>query len=358
MEGSSRGVTRPSYRESVGSNIRRLRLKPSRAVSAMPAAGTEVPPVSQPLGAIRTVLPARAGVEVPGWLTFLRQSAAVAAVRPVVPPRRLLLALPTSELAVAALAVGTVAAVASHRSSEPLDRLDVEAVGSKVSAFANGAYTDTVVQAVASTSATISGGTTMTTYADILRPLPGGFPDDRRPRKLKTEGRVLSAWATAGLAGANAARLHARCSATPVVLIAQQTRVVEDLECLEEVWPQVGAFVDAGRGLSGWFRHPLLICDARTEPLHWLLECKPSLVVCDGAAAWRSQLRRAFPDAAHVLVIDRRSPAAVDLVDEICAGNPTTQPFKPDPPAGIEGWRIEEPPASAAVLLPDDEDLI
>lgn len=317
-------------------------------------------PVSKvdPDSTVPTVLPPPAHAPPPLWLNFLRETAALAVVRSVEPPRRLLLGLPTAELAAAALAVGAVAALASHRNAKPLHSVQPTDVGSRVSAFVNGAYTDTVLGSATATSATVLGGTTMTTYSDILRRLPSGFPQDRRARKLKTEGPTLSAWATAGLAGANAARLHARCSATPVLLIAQHTRVAEDLAVLENVWPQAGAFADLGRGLAGWFRHPILVCDAGTEPLHWLVGCEPALVVCDGAAAWRSPLRRAFPGAAHILVVDRRSPAAVDLVDEICAANPNTQPFKPDPPTGVEAWRIQEPAAAPAVLLPDDEDLI
>lgn len=307
-------------------------------------------------GTVRGVLPAPEPHDVPEWLTFLRSIGSLAAVRPVVPPRRLLLSLPTADLAAAAVTVGAVAALASHRSSEPLDMPLPSDSGARVSAFVNGAYCDTRLETAGEGQATIVGGLTMTSYADTIRRLPDDLPE-RPNRKLRTEGPVLTAWATAGLAGHNAARLHARCSASPVIVMGQRSALEADLTVLEAVWPKCGPFLDVGVGLTGWFRHPALVCDIRLRPPDWLASCEAAVVVCDGAAAWRSQLRRAFPNAAHVLVTDRRSRACAELIEEVRARNPLTEPFAPAPPDGIEAWRISEIQVTTFAASAEDEDL-
>lgn len=310
----------------------------------------------RPVGRVRGVLPASEPHQPPTWLTFLRDIGGVAAVRPVTPPRRLLLSLPAGDLAAAAVALGSVAALASHRSTRPLDPPCAKDAGARVSAFVNGAYRDTRLGAAGSGGATIVGGTTMTRYADTIRLLPAELPE-RPDRRLRTQGPILGAWAASGLAGANAARLHARCSAIPVVVIGQRSTVAADLCVLEAVWPRCGPFLDVGAGLAGWFRHPVLVCDFRLRPPGWLSTCQAALVVCDGAAAWRSQLRRALPRAAHILVTDRRSRACAELIEEVRAGNPATEPFVPTPPRGIEAWRIAEVQVTMLAASAEDEDL-
>jgi hypothetical protein len=301
------------------------------------------------------VLPAPAPAALPGWLTFLRNVGHLAAVRPVSPPRRLLLSLPAGQLAAAAVAVGAVAGLASYRRTEPLEPPCPADVGARVSAFHTEAYRDTLLDAARQGEATVMGGTTMTTYADTIRLLPADLPE-RPNRKLKAGSPVLDAWATAGLAGGNAPRLHARCAATPVVVVGQQSTLDADLGTLEAVWPQCGPFLDIGIRLAGWFRHPVLVCDVRLRPPDWLASARASLVVCDGAAAWRSQLRRALPDAAHVLVTDRRSRACTELIEEVRGANPSTEPFAPAPPRGIEAWGISEVQVTTLAVA-DDEDL-
>lgn len=113
--------------------------------------------------------------------------------------------------------------------------------------------------------------------------------------------------------------------------------------------------LDPGDGLEKWFRHPVIVADPLSPVPAWLGGCDVAAVVCDGAAAWRAPLRRTFPTAAHVLVLDRRSTAAADLVEEIIAGNPTTEPFPSLPPPGVDAWRIGERDVVAPV--DDDEDL-
>jgi hypothetical protein len=293
---------------------------------------------------------------VPAWLAFLRDTATMAVLRPVAPPRRLLLALPTAELAAAALAHGAVAALARHRTRNRLATPSLDDAGEWVSAFFTGAYRDTTLEAAGPGWATVVGATTMTTYADVVRPLPAGFPEDRRPRRLKDDGPVLSAWRGEVAGGVDPARLHARCSATPVVVIGSHAAVYADAGELEALWPKAAAFLDPGHGLDTWFRHPVVVCDPRSEVVAWLGGARPALVVCDGAAAWRSQLRRAFPDDAHILVVDRRSPAGIDVVEEIGAANPRSEPFAPAAPPGIEAWRIAEAAGSAVADGADEDD--
>jgi hypothetical protein len=277
---------------------------------------------------------------VPAWLDYLRNVGSLAAIRQVSPPRRLLLGLPTTDLAAAAVAVGAVAGAAYVRVRRPLDIPGSGDVGARVSAFVDAAYRDMKLVAADGSGVKV-GWTHFSEYADSVRVLPDGF-DERSDRKLKQNHPVRTAWTAMDLNGTNAMRVHARCSAHPVIVVGQRSALAADLADLDAVWPFANAFVDVGFGLDGWFRHPVLVCDDTCEPTDWLCGCQPALVVCDGAAAWRSQLRRALPDVAHILVADRRSRAAVQLVEEIQAGNPTTEPAVPAPPVGIEAWRIGE----------------
>jgi hypothetical protein len=288
-------------------------------------------------------------------LAFLRHVGQLGAVRPICPPLRLLLSLPTGRFAAAAVAAGAVAGLASHRSTEPLDLPRATDLGARVSAFVTGAYRDTRLDDVRPGEATVMGGTTMTTYADTIRVLPADL-EERPDRKLKTDSPILTAWATAGVAGVNPPRLHARCSAAPVVVIGQQSTLAADLSALEAVWPQCGAFLDVGVGIARWFRHPVLVCDVRLNPPDWLASVRESLVVCDGAAAWRSQLRRALPYAGHILVTDRRSRACAELIEEVRAANPSTEELVGVPPRGIEAWRISEVQVTT-LATSEDEDL-
>ncbi len=280
---------------------------------------------------------------IPPWMQFLRETSLVAALRPVTPARRLLIGLPTAELATAILVHGAVAALATHRFANPLQAPAPGDVGRRVSAFLNGTYRDTKLEGAGPGSATVAGTTTMTTYADTVRVLPVEFPEDRSPRPLTSAGKVLVAWRGAGYVGVDPARLHARCAATPVMVIGSHAGLSADLAQLEAMWQKAYSFTDPGHGFEAWFRHPTVVCDPGIDVPPWLVGARPALVICDGPAAWRSRLRRAFPGAAHIFVIDRRSPAGIDVIDEICAANVDSEPFAPGPPPGIEAWRIAEP---------------
>ncbi|MHB1890708.1 MAG: hypothetical protein ACYCUF_07490, partial [Acidimicrobiales bacterium] len=248
--------------------------------------------VVRAVGTIGAVLPPAPGVSVSDWLGFLRKTGAIAAIRSVQPPRRTLLALPTNELGAAAVAVGAVTALASHRSAHPLDVLTGADAGCEVSAFYSGAYHDTVLLAANPGTVRVSDHTTMTTYADTVRRLPAGFPTDRPQRRLRSDCPIVAAWRIAPL-GIDPARLHARCSATPVLVIGSHKRFTDDLAALNDVWPHSLYLLDPGTSLEAWLRHPVIVADPRTPVPAWLPGCDVASVVCDGAAAWRTPLRRA-----------------------------------------------------------------
>lgn len=302
------------------------------------------------------VVPLRpSGLDCPTWLRYLLDAAATAALRPVSPPRRLLLALPTSELAAATVAVGAVSALVRLRKTAPLTAPSADQVGKRVSVFHSGCYCDSELRACDDASARLRANVILTRNLDVIRPLPEDFPEDRSDRRLKSESETVQVWQEAAGVGPESTRIHARVSATPVVVIGHRNVIDAHLAELGRLWPGAARLVDAGRGLDAWFRHPAIVCSPQCDIPPWLREIQPSLVICDGAAAWNSRLRLEFPDAPHVLVLDRRSQAAVALVEDIKAGNPRTEPFAPVPPAGIEGWRIGE--LRVALPIDDDEDL-
>jgi hypothetical protein len=234
-----------------------------------------------------------------------------------------------------------------------LDRATSADVGRLASTLINGCYTDAELLEV--TDAFVRVGLKKDTrFADIVRPLPDGFPTDRPTRKKLTDTR-LQAWESVG-EGTDARRLHARVSATPVLAIAQRSALEDDLTTLGLVWPNIRDLVDPGMGLERWFRHPLIVCGPTTPWPNWISDVSPALVVCDGPAAWRSPLRRCFADAPHLLVLDRSSPAAVDECDELISARVETARALDEPPSGIETWRIVEQ-ATAPAAGDDDEDM-
>lgn len=89
-------------------------------------------------------LSVRDPLALPTWVRFLRETALMAALRPVTPTRRLLVGLPTAELATAVLVHGAVTALATSRSANPLSAPEPGDVGSRVSAFFGGTYLGTV----------------------------------------------------------------------------------------------------------------------------------------------------------------------------------------------------------------------
>lgn len=183
------------------------------------------------VGTVRAVLPPTPDFIVPPWLSFLHSTGAIAVGQPVQPPRRTLLGLPSAQLGAAAVVVGAVATLALYRRDHPLDAVSAADVGCSVSAFYTGAYRDTTLSAADPGAVRVADHTTMTTYADTVRRLPAEFPTDRSPRRLRYNCQTLAAWQDVSV-GVDSARLHARCAATPVLVIGSRRRFSADLATL------------------------------------------------------------------------------------------------------------------------------
>lgn len=252
---------------------------------------------------------------------------------------RVIVALPTVDMAAAIIAVAAVKHLGRLRSAAPLPVVGPDDEGHSVSAFMSGEYRDALLSAATSGRVRVDG-TTFSLYADVVRRLPKGLTANR-PRMRRLDGRTVAAWTT--IAGdTDPARVHAHVAATPVVVIGDHRPFAADLTELDALWSSASELADSHSDLDRWFRHPVLVCDPGAVPPAWLADVTPSVVVLVGAAAWRSPVRQALWNAPHLLLLDRRSAAAVDIVDDISLTNPVTRPLRSLPPQGIEAWGIEE----------------
>ena len=272
----------------------------------------------------------------PGWMQYL-ESCALAQLP--LGSRRTVLVLPSSEYAPAVLALAVVDHLATLRSRVGLDCPSGDDVQRFASVFTNNAYRDERISAVEEGRVRIAG-LTVTTYADAVRVLPAGFPDERPSRVVP--GDVQSAWDRRGGKGVNGPRLHSRVAAAPVVVIGSRAPLVEDFTDLAPLWPDAGRLADVGAGLRAWFRHPVICINPGDAPEPWLRSVTPALVVAVGAAGWRSPVRHALGVAPQILVLDRRSAAAVDVVADIVLTEPASVATVPTPPPGIEAWSFDE----------------
>lgn len=287
------------------------------------------------------------------WMAYLERCAV--AQLPL-PGRRTVLVLPSSEYAPATLALAVVEYLLSTRAKQPLDVATSDDVGRAASVFTSGSYSDSVISAVTGTRIQINGSK-LEKYLDIVRILPDGFLDPRPARLLNRD--TISVWTRHLPPGVEGARVHARVSATPIVVIGNRAPLLRDLEALQIVCPDALRLADVGGGTSSWFRHPVICLDPGTEVPEWLRAAPVSLVIAVGAAGWRSPVRHALGAAPQVLVLDRRSGTSVDVVDDIVLTEPVTVPVAPEPPMGIEAWGFDEAliPTQGVRASPDDEDL-
>lgn len=289
-------------------------------------------------------------VDHPFWMKYLRSLAVVQMDRPGV---RTVLCLPTCEGAVGVLSVAVVEHLARLRSTTPLSAPSGADSGRRASVFTSGKYSDATMQGLVAGMPLINGSKLMS-YVDVIRFLPEDFPDDRSDWALHRD--TIRQWATRVVPPAEPARVHARVSATPVVVIGGHSALEADLGLLQSCSPGVALLADVGQGLGRWFRHPILVADPGAEAEPWLREVEPSLVIAVGAAGWRSPLRHALGAAPQLLVLDRRSGAAADVVEDIVLTEPTDVSTTPAPPHGIEAWSFKEQLAPAQGSSPEDLD--
>lgn len=289
----------------------------------------------------------------PAWMAYLEQCAV--AQLPLA-GRRTALVLPSSEYAPAILTLAVVEHLLARRATQPLDMVTSAHVGWPASVFTSGSYSDSVITAVTDIRIQIHGSK-LEKYLDIVRILPEGFPDDRPSRVLNRE--TVSVWTRHLPKGVEGARVHARVSATPVVVIGNRAPLLRDLQELEGVCPDAVRLADVGGGPSSWFRHPVICLDPGTQVPEWLRSAPASLVIAVGAAGWRSPVRHALGSAPQLLVLDRRSGTSVDIVDDILLTEPSSVPVTPAPPAGVEAWSFDEAviPGPRTPASPDEEDL-
>lgn len=271
-----------------------------------------------------------------GWTAFLQQCATE---HLKLEAYRTVLVLPTAEYAPALLSLAAVERLMDIRATQPLDIVDPDEVGHLASVFSGGCYQDTVIRA-ASEGRIVVGQTSLERYLDIVRVVPDGFLVDRSTRKLDRE--TISVWSRHVPKDVDGARVHARVSATPVVVIGNRTPLLKNLGDLEILYANALRFCDVGAGIGTWFRHPVICIDPGSDVPHWALSLRPSIVVAVGAAAWRSMVRQAFSTAPQILVLDRRSESSVDVVSDILLKDPRTVPTPVLPPAGVEAWSFEE----------------
>lgn len=292
------------------------------------------------------------GFVLPRWLDDCATVAARAAEAPST-RGRLVLALPTLEFAAAGVALRLTQSAAEKRATTPLSLIGADHVGKPVSTFVGGKFEDASLTAVSGAEVRV-GLVRVTTggFADVIRPLPDGFPN-RRTRKPSLEiaaswGRVL------GVDRPDVARrIHARVSARPVLVIGEPGAFGVDVD---ELAGQPGTrFVDAG-GVDGWLRHPVITSGTTLDDRQWLTDVDPSVVIVCGAAGWRSPLRRAVHDALQVVLLDRTAQATPEVVDEMALGVQADLPEpRPRVPAGVGAWSFVE--AAAATVDDDGEEV-
>lgn len=290
----------------------------------------------------------------PKWANFLKQFAV--AHLWLQSCRRTVLVLPTGEFAPALLTLVVVERLMAVRTRQPLDVVSGEDVGRSASVFASGCYEDAVIRSVTGTRILINGSS-LEKYLDIVRMLPGGFIADRPSRRLERE--TISVWSRHLPKDVDGARVHARISATPVVVIGNRAPLLNDLGALEGLFPDAVRLCDVGAGPGTWFRHPVICVDPSSQVTDWLQNLRPSLVVAVGASGWRSPVRHALGSAPQILVLDRRSSSCVDVVSDILLTQPRTVETPVPPPHGVEAWTFDEvtlqPPGAG--LAGDEGDL-
>jgi len=263
---------------------------------------------------------------------------------------RAVLVLPTLE---AAATYATVAAlrgqllhVKEHR-VEPV--VSGDDAGRCVSAICDGRYIDARLHWSA-VGATVRNTTipAASRYFDAVRLLPVALDELRAHRRIKPE--VREAW-DGVLDDADGLRTHARVAARPIVCIGNRSRFAETVGTWLR-FPNLAHVLDSGDDVGDWFRHPTFVVDPAAQMKEWVRGLPASLVVIDGAAAWRSPLRHAFRQSPQLLLLDRRATATTNLFEQDLS-DVAFRDWRPPVSEGVEAAAFDE----IVVEHDEDEDL-
>ncbi len=199
-----------------------------------------------------------------------------------------------------------------------------------VSAYLDGRFTDRIIMHAGPVELDF-GGERLARNRDSVHRLPAGFPERRDHRLLPQLREQLIAHYSCWPAAAGFCH-SARC-AHPVLIVGEPTAVRDDVADLAAMYP--GAYLiarlDSGNSLDGWYRHPVLVAGRlpRPEADGWLDEVRPRLVVFAGSAGWTASWHGRWPTVAQLVLLSRRSPAAVETAAAIAAAG------WPAPPTGM-----------------------
>ena len=221
----------------------------------------------------------------------------------------------------------------------------------RASAYLGGRFADTMILHAGPVELDF-GGERLTRNRDSVHRLPAAFPE-RRDHRLDPLLREQLVSYYNCLPAAVGFRHSARC-AHPVLVVGEPSAVRDDIAVLAALHPgeYLAARLDHGNLSDGWYRHPVLVAGRlpRSEAASWLNEVRPRLVVFAGSAGWAASWRGRWPSVPHLLLLSRRSPAAVETATSIAAASwpvPTIGALDlvhpvPEPGAGLEiGIRCE-----------------
>jgi hypothetical protein len=192
----------------------------------------------------------------------------------------------------------------------------------RASAYLAGRFTDTMILHAGPVELDF-GGERLTRNRDSVHRLPAAFPE-RRDHRLDPRLREQLISCYNCLPAAVGFRHSARC-AHPVLVVGEPTAVRDDIAVLATLHPgaYLAARLDHGNMLDGWYRHPVLVAGRlpRPEADSWLDEVRPRLVVFAGSAGWAASWRGRWPSVPQLLLLSRRSPAAVEAATSITAAS-------------------------------------
>jgi hypothetical protein len=209
--------------------------------------------------------------------------------------------------------------------------------GMRVSAYLDGRFTDKLLLRAGQAELDF-GGERLARNRDSVHRLPTSFPE-RHDHRLDPEFREQLMAYLGCLPVAVGFRHSARC-AHPVLIVGEPTAVRDDVAVLAALHPDacLPGRLDVGTQLDAWYRHPVLTVGRLPRPAvdGWLNEVRPRLVVFAGSAGWAMSWRGRWPNVPQLVLLSRRSPAAVEAAAAIvAAGWPVPEAAALNLPSGV-----------------------